>query len=398
MIVNNVEINEKNPTVKESDELFIWKSAAKRLALEMENQVRLFSSVYNGMSEGLMLVDLTGKIRFVNVQFLKILCLDGKDFVGSHINKILTPELFNGRHIFNCETIGEVAESKTGKKYAGLEIIVRGTPVFVDMKIHPLFNSKGHVDCIALFCRENNSARLLAEEMAKNEALTKVGQLAAGVAHEVRNPLQTVGGLMDILRTKYKDDSKINRYSDLVSRELKHINDILTEFLKFSRPQKLDKTMKNINDICDEIVILMVSMANLNGIRLTKKLAKNVPNIFLDEYKIKQVLINLITNAIDAAKDVDNGEIIVETGYYPKSKEIYIRVRDNGCGIPQDVLSEINNTFFTTKEHGTGLGLPICNQIIAEHDGRLTVESEEGKGTVFTVIIPDKIALDQDRE
>ena len=398
MIVKNVEINKNNPTVKESDELFIWKSAAKKLALEMENQVRLFSGIYNGMSEGLMLVDLTGKIRFVNVQFLKIICQNGKDFVGSHIDKILTPELFNGRHIFTGETIQEVAETKVGKKYAGIEIIVRGTPVFVDLKIHPLYNSRGEVDCIALYCRENNSARLLAEEMAKNEALTKVGQLAAGVAHEVRNPLQTVGGLMDLLRTKYKDDSKINHYSDLISGELKHINNILTEFLKFSRPQKPDKAMKNMNDICDEVIILMVSMANLNGIRLTKKFAKNVPNMFLDEYKIKQVLINLITNAIDATKDVSNGEIVIETGYYPKSKEIYLRVSDNGCGIPKDVLSEIYNTFYTTKEHGTGLGLPICNQIIAEHDGRLTVESEEGKGTAFTVIIPDKVAIDQDRD
>lgn len=397
MIVNNAEINENNPTVKESDELFIWKSAAKKLALEMENQVRLFSSVYNGMAEGLMLVDLTGKIRFVNVQFLKIICMDGKGFVGSYIDKILTPELFNGRHIFTHETIEEVAELKTGKKYAGIEIIVRGTPVYVDIKIHPLFNSKGQVECIALYCRENNSAKLLAEEMAKNEALTKVGQLAAGVAHEVRNPLQTVGGLMDLIRAKYKDDKKINRYSDLISGELKHINDILTEFLKFSRPQKLDKTMKNINDICSEVVILMVSMANLNGIRLTKKLAKNVPNIFLDEYKIKQVLINLITNAIDVTKDVGD-EIVIETGYYPKSKEVFIRVRDNGCGISEEVLSEIYNTFFTTKEHGTGLGLPICNQIVAEHDGQIKVESKEGKGTTFTVIIPDKVAIDQDRE
>lgn len=396
MIVNNVKINEDNPIVKESDEIFIWKNAAQRLALEMENQVRLFSSIYNGMSEGLMIIDTNGKIRFVNIQFLKILCKNGQDFVGSSIEQVLTPDLFHGRHIFDYETIQEVIENRTTKKYAGIEIIVRGTPIFVDLKIHPLYNSKNQVDCIALFCRENSSARLLAEEMAKNEALTKIGQLAAGVAHEVRNPLQTVGGLMDLIREKYKEDAKINRYSDLISQELKHINNILTEFLRFSRPQKMDKAMKNINDICSEVVVLMVSMANLNGIRLTEKLSKNVPNIFLDEYKIKQVLINLITNAIDATKGVGN-EIVIETGYHAATKEIFVSVKDNGCGIPQDVLSEIHNAFFTTKEHGTGLGLPISNQIIAEHDGRLTVESEVGVGTVFTVVIPDKIALDQER-
>lgn len=397
MITNNAKIKEDNPIVKGNDEPFKGKDRTiEDLAEKLTKQIHLFSGIYHAMTEGLMLVDLTGKIRFVNKQFLEILNEKGMGFLGSSIDEKLSIELFNGRHIFTSETLEEVSRTKTGKKYAGIELIVRGMPVLVDLKIHPLLDLDENVECIALFCRENNSAKLLAEEMAKNEALTKIGQLAAGVAHEVRNPLQTVGGLMDVLRSKYGNDSNINRYSDIVTRELKHINNILTEFLRFSRPQKLDKAMKNINDICSEVIVLMVCMANLNGIRLTEKYAPNVPNIFLDEYKIKQVLINLITNAIDATKGFGS-EIVVETGYYPEQKKIFFRVSDNGCGIPQDVLSEIYNTFFTTKEHGTGLGLPICNQIVAEHDGRIMVESEEGKGTTFTVIIPDKIAIDQER-
>jgi signal transduction histidine kinase len=225
----------------------------------------------------------------------------------------------------------------------------------------------------------------------EHDNLVTVGKLAASVAHEIRNPLTSVRGFVQLLRPYLIDIGK-EEYADIAISELDRANDIIYEFLNASKPSKPAVERVLLNDIIDEVLLLSESESILNNCQLNYAKPNIAFLIYADAKQLKQVLLNLIKNAMDAIVESAKqsaGIISIEVINFQHYVEIV--VADNGIGIPEENMVKLFTPFFTTKEKGTGVGLAVCKRIIAEHKGSITVESRYGEGTKFKVVLP-KIA------
>lgn len=224
-------------------------------------------------------------------------------------------------------------------------------------------------------------------ELIASEKLASLGRLSAGVAHEIGNPLSAISGYIDVLKRSPKLDTQTKaQYLADIDREVERLDNIIKSLLEYSRPKNFDPRVFDINSMIENSIDIIESQGVLNNISLKQELCGEPLLIEADPHQLSQVIINLILNAKDATED--NGEIAISSGI--SSKDIYISVRDNGAGIPSSLLGQIFDPFFTTKEpgKGTGLGLSVSQRIVEAFSGTMTVRSEEGQGTLFTLTFP----------
>ncbi|WP_018130954.1 PAS domain-containing protein [Effusibacillus pohliae] len=247
-----------------------------------------------------------------------------------------------------------------------------------------LRNRTDNVMGVMLTFRDITMQELLEEQVRQSEKLAVIGELAAGTAHEIRNPLTSVKGFIQLLDRKYQEDAPEKEYFRIILSELNRVNDIIREFLLLSKPTDPNLRLIDINSVLEDIRTLMSSDALLRNIELNIRLS-DVPVVCeVDVEQIKQVFINLIRNAFEAIGF--NGKLSI--GIRVMQDECEVHFTDNGPGIRKEVLARIFEPFFTTKEEGTGLGLTVSYRIIQNHGGTILVESEEGQGTTFRVRLP----------
>ncbi|ERN53615.1 ATP-binding protein [Alkalihalophilus marmarensis] len=222
--------------------------------------------------------------------------------------------------------------------------------------------------------------KLLEQKMIRAEKLNIAGQLAAGIAHEIKNPLTSIKGFYKLIKHGMGKES----YYTIIDDELDRIEQIANEFLILSKPHTDVFKVHSISRIIEEVKTLLETQAIIKGNDIiTSYQYEEELLITCEETKIKQVFVNLIKNAIEATS---NGHIYITVK--KRGQFVEISVRDEGCGISNDALARISEPFFTTKEKGTGLGLLICDKIIDNHNGTRKIESREGVGTTFTITFP----------
>ncbi|WP_203554246.1 PAS domain S-box protein [Bacillus sp. B15-48] len=221
------------------------------------------------------------------------------------------------------------------------------------------------------------------EFIQQTEKLTVVGELAAGIAHEIRNPLTSLKGFTQLLEDKADCNPE---YMEIMITEIERINTIVSELLLLTKPKMLEFRQIEIRHVFDNIITLMSAQANLYGVTIQLKMNASIDHLILYgvENKLKQVFINIIKNAIEATED--GGNIIVEIKQH--GNDIEFQFVDGGCGISSEVLSKLGKPFFTTKENGTGLGLMVCYSIIKSHQGTMVIDSVVGEGTKVTIRLP----------
>lgn len=223
--------------------------------------------------------------------------------------------------------------------------------------------------------------------MEENIKLATVGKLAAGVAHEIRNPLTVIKGFSQLLLSKYPSDSELNNYLKIICGEAERANSFIQDFLKLGKPQEPRRRIIDAREIVLETVALMESQCFINGIEIVQKLDTS-GEIVADPDQIKQVLINLAKNSIEAMEgSVKAKKLVFEIAKDTAAQVLQICVHDTGCGIPPEILEKITTPFFTTKRFGTGLGLNISQGIIERHGGRLKFLSN-GLQTTASIELP----------
>jgi len=224
-------------------------------------------------------------------------------------------------------------------------------------------------------------------QLIQSEKLSIIGQLAAGVAHEIKNPLTTMSLAIEHLEKKCYGDFQKNKLK-VVQKNIIRINKIIQGLLTFSRPYTFNFTCENVNVIVERLEPILEELhpRNIKDIKIIKKYNPKLPEVWVDSDHLEQVFLNLALNAIEAMGY--NGELYISTSYDPKQKKIKIKFKDTGCGIAEENLKKIFHPFFTTRKDGTGLGLSICQMIINEHKGNISAESRLGKGTTFTILLP----------
>ncbi|OPA81513.1 hypothetical protein BVG16_01650 [Paenibacillus selenitireducens] len=219
------------------------------------------------------------------------------------------------------------------------------------------------------------------DRLIHSEKLAVVGQLAAGIAHEIRNPLTSINGFMKLIQS---GKSEKQEYYDIMESELKRIEFIVNELLILARPNMRNSQNVDIRTILEHVISLMNVQATLKNIQMDVQSMPDLIWIYGEINQLKQVFINLFKNAMDA---MQHGGTIAITAHI-HHQQIHISVKDEGIGISKDRLNSIGQPFYTTKESGTGLGLMICYNIIENHGGSITVQSEPFQGTTFTVSLP----------
>ncbi|GAS85004.1 integral membrane sensor signal transduction histidine kinase [Paenibacillus amylolyticus] len=219
------------------------------------------------------------------------------------------------------------------------------------------------------------------EEVFRSERLRAVGELAAGMAHEIRNPLTAIRGFLQLSRGQAYN---IAPWYEVIMGEVTRVTDLTAEFLQFSKPHANHMKPEQLGHCLERVMSLTESDAASRGHRITLEMTSEPIVVNMDRDKIVQVLINLIRNAFEAMEDP--GEVHMDL--LQDGEAVLVSITDTGSGIPENSLSTIFNPFYTTKEEGTGLGLALCQKIVQDHNGKITVHSEMGVGSTFTLHLP----------
>jgi signal transduction histidine kinase len=235
------------------------------------------------------------------------------------------------------------------------------------------------------------TAKKLEQQVLHSDRLAALGRLAAGVAHEIGNPLTSISTFAQLLREMATDE--FSQHSlDIINNHIQRITDIVRRMSTFSRADALNVKYVQINDVANSTLDLMrLDKRMKSSVEIATSFAPDLPKTMIDEAQISQVFLNIVLNALDAMPD--GGKLTVVTGQGPDDQgreAISISFADTGIGIPKKELQKIFDPFFTTKEagKGTGLGLSLSYDIVRRFKGDIHVESEVGKGTTFTVILP----------
>lgn len=237
--------------------------------------------------------------------------------------------------------------------------------------------------------------RKLEKRAMNSERLAFVGTLAGGLAHEIKNPLSTLSINLQLLKEDIDEmsgeNSKRSRTKiQALQKEILRLEEILNDFLRFAKGQKLELQYLDINEVIDELIDFVSPEIKQKNIVVLKSYDSDIPRCRIDGNLIKQALLNLIINAEQAMEN--GGELMIRTR---SNKElVHIDITDTGTGIRKDVVDKIFQVYFSTKTAGTGLGLPTTKRIIEEHKGTISVQSEEGKGTNFSIALPIHLTVD----
>jgi signal transduction histidine kinase len=218
--------------------------------------------------------------------------------------------------------------------------------------------------------------------------LAQLGKLSARIAHEIRNPLTSVRGFLQLMKPYLQEIDK-EQYADIALEEIDRASDIIYKFLNASKLPVPTKELVSVPRLLQDVVTFCQSEALIHNIEVTYKHSQILTSIWLDKKQIKQVLLNIIKNAMDAILEMakeERGKILVVA--QQTNENVLIKIIDNGIGMDKETVSKLFKPFFTTKEKGTGIGLAVCEKIISSHDGEIKVQSKVGEGTTFEIYFP----------
>ena len=249
---------------------------------------------------------------------------------------------------------------------------------------------------------EISQSKHIQSEIIRMDRMASLGVLASGIAHEIRNPLAGIKAMAQTLEEELEGDETKIEYSQRIVRQVNRLDKLLKSFFSYAKPQRPNPIKCHIPDIVSEVLPLFERRIKEKNIQVKEVYSPSLKKIFVDSHQIQQVFFNLIINAIHA---MENGGILTIKARLPEEthpiidrrqripklfSNIYdeITISDTGCGMDQAVLKNMYNPFYTTKPTGTGLGLSIVYQIIREHGGQITVDSEIDKGTEFKILLP----------
>jgi two-component system, sporulation sensor kinase A len=345
--------------------------------IRMEEAIRQAENKYRTLVEEMIIgicIIQDEVITYINPYLSRMLGFPAEQFIGKRPFDFIVPE----ERLVMQEGIERIMKNAPCSP-----ILVKGVAAsgrLLDLEIYGVVTSMNDRPAILGMVMDVTEKRLTEEMLQKSEKLSVIGQLAAGIAHEIRNPLTSLKGFVQLIR---RNDPS-NHYYDIMLSELERINLIVNELLIVAKPQASSYRSNEIVSIVNDVVVLLESQAMMNNV--TIEFHRPVESIYVEceANQIKQMFINIIKNAIESM--TRGGTLVIDINGSLGDK-VVVRVQDEGCGIPEERLPRLGEPFYSTKDKGTGLGLMMCYKIIQEHGGHLRIDSEVGKGTTVEVAL-----------
>lgn len=333
------------------------------------------SPLFNSLSDGIMILDPEACCVQINQAAADIFAVNPETFIGQSVVECHSP-------LLQEQVLQLLEEFRSGRVDSYEKRDIKAGHRLLDIYLTPLRDSRSRFLGLIMMIRDVTREREMQDKLIRQEKLAVVGQLAAGLAHEIRNPLTTVMGFMQLLGPLLPE-GKAREYAALVNDELRRIKGLVSEILLLTKPSAPNFREVDLINLVRETLAVMVSEANLKGIALDG-ITYGQAYVRADREQIKQVLVNFIKNAVDACGS--RGKVVVEVE--DCEQEWAVQVLDDGPGLTEDVLNKIFEPFFTTKEEGMGLGLVVCKQIAESHGGRIKLGNRPGGGAVATLYLP----------
>ncbi len=347
---------------------------ARRAERSLVHLSVLHDAIVRSLSAGIVTADETGRITFVNRAGEEILGASLETFELQPLDKVF-PQL--------RPALLEALESRASRRTDFAWSCPDGTTRVLGFTVAPLLDERRmRIGSTASF-QDLTRIKELEARALRTERLAAVGKLAAGLAHELRNPLASIAGAVELLGAGSGDESD-RKLRGIALRETQRLNRLVSDFLAFARPAAVRAASVDLARLAEHVVGALAGDPQAAGVRLERQLAPAVARA--DEKQLEQVLWNLTLNAVQASPD--GGTVRVSTGIVPGKNRVFLRVEDRGPGIAPADQARLFEPFFTTKAGGTGLGLSICHGIVEAHGGEIEVESRPGEGARFAVILP----------
>lgn len=336
--------------------------------------------ILDNMSGGFLITDINGIITAQNKAAYEILKIPDGIAIGKKVEEIIRVE--SGQE---CPITTAFRSQKDYTSYEFYALTSNDETKLMGLTTNRLFDTRGHLNGIIASFSDLTEMAKMREELQRQDRMAVVGELAAGLAHEIRNPVAVIRGAVDELRSNLDSEQMVKTLTEIAMRESDHLNDIVTEFFEFARNPTIRREKVNLRKLINSITnSLRHKYAGTKTLDIVVKMPDEPCIVSGDSTRLKQVFVNLSENAIDAMdKDGVLTISIVNSG-----GPIEIRFDDEGCGIPPDKIGRIFELFYTTKESGVGMGLAICLKIITAHDGTIQASSREDGGASMCVRLP----------
>jgi two-component system sensor histidine kinase PilS (NtrC family) len=386
-----------------NNRLRLIKDELQSKSIDFRKLQEFHRNVVQNMVTGLITTDLEGRVTSVNIACESITGIPLNECIGKPFYQLLQIEELSRLFTYKGDSIPIPYHMEGECKRKDGETILISLKIshLLSPESDPRKNMEQQVEGYICVFEDRTEIHKMEDKMKQSEQLAAVGKFSAGLAHEIRNPLASLSGSIQVLQETLEIDEEQQRLMDIVLKETERVNDIVSDFLSYSQPRKSKTTVIDLTQLLQDIVTLMKN-SNEYDPSINIKLVAPPDHIIIqsEEAQIKQMIWNLCINGVQAMDKSGNLTITLKKveGYKHKMFEtdrrgVVIIVEDQGRGIPLEEQERVFDPFFTTREEGVGLGLPMVKQIVERFAGHLGVESEPGHGTCFDVFLPQERSL-----
>ncbi len=352
--------------------------------LSMQTQM-----IMNAIGSIVVITDSHKNIVMYNSAFEEAAEMTAKDVIGVKLESIVKKLQLTAKELPQPRKNGEIGH-KSRYEISVITKKCNKKELLADCTL--ILNGEQKITGYIFVAKDITNVKQEQQKLIQQEKLALLGQMGTGIVHETKNFLTTIKGASQLLVLKAKDQQLIE-YAQKIDKATNEVNRIISDFLSLAKPGAPVLHEISLNELVHSLKGMLVNSSFIRGVEVQVDLSLQEERVMGDEAQIKQVLLNISKNAIEAMAEIEKPLLKINTGFDQTANEMFINIADNGKGISNEDRAKIGTPFFTTKKNGTGLGLNLCFQIIREHGGSIDINSEKGKGSIFTILLPCKTKI-----